>query len=67
MEEETTTTTTLSTEQPVNGPVDPTMPAGVPHGTVLETENGQEKVVHDLDADGNVIGWHKEAVTEEAA
>ena len=51
---------------------DPNMPAGVPEGTELDTDNGVEVVVHDYqlnekgkkvkDEDGNpiVIGWHKE-------
>lgn len=33
-------------------------PAGVPEGTVL----AGERIVHDLDENGNVIGWHKEVV-----
>ena len=43
--------------------VDPVVElAGVPHGTVLETPEGQpnEIVVADYDEEGNVVGWHKE-------
>lgn len=43
-------------------------PAGVPEGTVLDVHADgvmvQEVVVHDLDDQGNVIGWHKEAAGE---
>jgi len=40
--------------------IDPT--GGLEDGTVLDTDNGKEKVVHELDDKGNVVGWHKEAV-----
>jgi hypothetical protein len=38
--------------------------AGVADGTVLPTPAGlpDERVVYDYDADGNLIGWHKEPV-----
>jgi hypothetical protein len=50
-------------------------PAGVPEGTVEKTDSAtdpevalriehEEKVVYDKDADGKVVGWHKEAVGE---
>ncbi len=50
-----------ATELPV---LDLTTPAGVLDGTILETPAGErnEVVVNDLDADDNVIGWHKEIV-----
>lgn len=41
--------------------------AGVPEGTVLQVAHPdnsttQEKIVHDYDAEGVLIGWHKEVV-----
>ena len=59
---ETPVETTPVVAEPTTSEIDPTVPAGVPEGTVLDTESGQEKVVHDLDENGNVIGWHKEVV-----
>lgn len=40
------------------------LPAGVADGTVIETpaDEPNEVVVYETDADGNVIGWHKEPV-----
>jgi hypothetical protein len=52
------TDTAVETEAPA-----PTVDAGlagVPHGTELITDNGIEIVVEEKDADGTVIGWHKE-------
>jgi hypothetical protein len=42
--------------------VDPDNPAGVPHGTIVQAPASGfwEKIVHDFDEAGNVIGWHKE-------
>lgn len=34
--------------------------AGLPEGTEIHTADGIEVIVADLDADGNVCGWHKE-------
>lgn len=48
-------------------PVDPVEElAGVPENTIIETPAGEpnEKIVGDYDGDGNLIGWHKEAVAE---
>ena len=49
--------------------LNPELPAGVPEGTVEKSEHSdenirdrvdfEEKVVHDVDEDGNVVGWHK--------
>ena len=42
-------------------------PAGVPEGTVLTVQNEdgsvtKERIVNDLDENGNIIGAHKELV-----
>lgn len=31
-------------------------------GSVVQGSDGTEKVVHDFDDEGNLVGWHKEAV-----
>ena len=51
-------------DQPIVAQADPNEPAGVPDGTIIETPKGQpnEKVVNDYDEEGNIIGWHKEAL-----
>lgn len=37
----------------------------VENGTIVQdTEGRSEKIVYDKDEDGNVTGWHKEAVSE---
>lgn len=44
--------------------------SGVPEGTIeKDMPQGhhvehRERVVHETDSEGNVIGWHKESVTE---
>lgn len=36
---------------------------GVEDGTEVVAPSGEtERIVHDLDDDGNVVGWHKETV-----
>lgn len=34
--------------------------AGVPVGFEINTNDGVEVIVADIDESGNVIGWHKE-------
>lgn len=52
-----------------SSPIDDGAPdAGVPHDTVLDTTDPEgnivmEKVVYDMDEEGNVTGWHKEVVS----
>lgn len=48
-------TTDVATEDPINEF------AGVPHGTVIQTPEGEpnEVIVNEYDEDGNVIAWHK--------
>jgi hypothetical protein len=54
VQEDTETTTNSTTQAAVEFPE---------HGSTVPTPNGVEQIVHDTDENGNVIGWHKEAVT----
>lgn len=50
-------------DTPIEQPQAETQPVELPEdGTILEGEEGSEKVVQDKDENGNVVGWHKEAV-----
>lgn len=40
--------------------------SGLANGTIVRTPDGHfEKIVHEVDGQGNEIAWHKEAVNED--
>jgi hypothetical protein len=51
--------------------VDAEQPAGFPHGHIVKSVEGLfERIVHDFDEEGKLLGWHKEpaeAPAEDAA